>query len=90
MGVCSYCLMWQRDECFGWDQAKACAKISGPDDPKYLTRKAELMERDASQLRREAREIEFRAGVEVGHKRRAAERLDAERAALLAKIAGAA
>lgn len=51
MGVCFYCLRHAPIECFGWDEAKGCCGISGPDDPKYL-------ERSIAYYRRKVRESE--------------------------------
>lgn len=45
MGVCSYCLLWQSQECFGWDEARRCCGITGPDDPRRAPRRRDLDEK---------------------------------------------
>jgi len=56
MGGCSYCLTWQRDECYGWEQAKICG-ITGPNDPVRLKRKRDRAVREAQDLRLEAKRL---------------------------------
>lgn len=78
MGVCSYCYTWQRDECFGWSEARGCAGITGPDDPKRLANKAAHDSRKAAEIRREADAIEVEAARRVAALRCEAEGLDRE------------
>ena len=76
MGVCSYCLLYQREheECFGWDEARGCG-ISGPNDPKRLERKAERERVEARGLRVEADRLEKETAAKVAALRERAQRL---------------
>lgn len=61
MGVCSYCLRYEIDECFGWEEAKRCCGIDGPNDPRRMFRQKEIDRDKVIKLRREADEFRQRA-----------------------------
>lgn len=86
MGVCSYCYTWQRDECFGWSEARGCTGITGPDDPKYLANKAAYNVRKAAELRQQADTLEADTATRVGNLRREAEHLEAGAAEITRQI----
>lgn len=55
MGVCSYCFQYvswsDGGDCAGWDEARGCAGITGPDDPKYIAAKAKAQKADRERER---------------------------------------
>jgi hypothetical protein len=77
MGICSYCLTWQRDECHSWQQAEACG-ISGPNDPVRLGRKRDLAEREARDLRSQAKKLRDDTEVKAAALEKRAAQLEQE------------
>jgi hypothetical protein len=69
MGVCSYCSTYRSvewgGECYSWSEARACSKITGPDDPEYKRRKREHDKYRANLLNAEARRVEREAASRV-------------------------
>ncbi|WP_448953032.1 hypothetical protein [Labrys neptuniae] len=61
MGVCSYCLKYEKDECFGWDEAKIHCGIDGPNDNRRMYRQMQMDREKIIKLRREADEFRQRA-----------------------------
>jgi hypothetical protein len=87
MGVCSYCYRATREECFGWDEAYGCCRITGPEDPKRLANKVEHDLAKARDLRAEADRIEADAWTRVTNLRAQAARIEAEIETITASLA---
>lgn len=74
MGICSYCLLYQQNECFSWPEARGCG-ISGPDDPRRAERRTALDKSRANALRYEADELEKTTAIKVATLRAQAQKL---------------
>jgi len=68
MGFCFYCLRGvgrdaygYSNECFGWDEARACSGITGPDDPVRRRRERECDAARKKKLSAEAKELRAKA-----------------------------
>lgn len=86
MGVCSYCYRSTREECFGWDEAHGCCRITGPDDPKRLANKVEHDLARARELRAEADRLETETVTRITSLRTQAARLESEAEAITARL----
>lgn len=82
MGFCSYCYQHAgssyglSDECWSYAQAKACAGITGPDDPVRVARKREYELAEAKRLRAEAKKLRKEAKDKAAAMDRAAAHYD--------------